>query len=362
MTNAELATRVVTSDEWIRSRTGISERRIAHAKEHTSTMALEAGRQALAVADLDPAKLDLIILATCTPDFLMPATACLVQDALGASRAAAFDLNTACSGFVYAVAVAAEMIRAGAYDNVLVIGSETMSRVLDWTDRSTCVLFGDGAGAVVLQAREVPGGILTFSLGSDGSGGDLLKVAIGTRTPLETMSNGAGYMKMNGREVYRFATRIMVRATKDALAAAGLSTADVDLVIPHQANTRILESAARLLGLSPDRMYVNLDRYGNTSAASVPIALCEALEDGAIAAGDHVVLVGFGGGLTWGACVIEWAATPRAEPWPLWRRALLWSRYRLARVRSLAHRADRKLAALEDRLLKRGDYRLRNGD
>jgi 3-oxoacyl-[acyl-carrier-protein] synthase-3 len=355
VTNDDLARIVATSDDWIRDRTGIGQRRIAGPDEHTSVMAIHAGRRALQVANLDPGKVDLVICATSTPDYLMPATACLVQDGLGATHAAAFDLNTACSGFVYALAVGASMIRSGAYEHVLVIGSEAMSRVLNWTDRTTCVLFGDGAGAVVLEASEEPGGVLSFSLGSDGSGADLLNVHLGTRNPpsLESLAAGTGFMRMNGPEVFRFATRIMTQATRKVVADAGLSLDDVDLIIPHQANTRILQVAAKQLGFPEERIFNNLEHYGNTSAASVPIALVEALEAGLVQAGDHVVFVGFGGGLTWGACLVEWAFSPQDRDWPVWRRGLQGLRVQLAGAKRLISRTERRIDALEDRMLRR---------
>jgi 3-oxoacyl-[acyl-carrier-protein] synthase-3 len=355
VTNDDLAQLIPTSDEWIRERTGIAERRIADEGEYTSTMGLQAAHRALAVANLDPGRVELIIVATSTPDYLMPNTACLVQDALGAGRAAAFDLNTACSGFVYALSVAQGMILSGAYDNALVIGAESMSRVMNWTDRSTCVLFGDGAGAVVVQASEQPGGILACALGADGSGGELLTVKLGTRQPLtaDNIALGEPFMKMNGGEVFRFATRIMNQSTREVAERAGLGVDDIDLIIPHQANTRILQVAAKQLGLPMERIYSNLDRYGNTSAASVPLALVDAIEAGRVHAGDRIVMVGFGGGLTWGACLVEWSFGPEDRAWPVWRRALLGARVRLARLRSLLSRVDRRLAGIEDRLRRR---------
>jgi 3-oxoacyl-[acyl-carrier-protein] synthase-3 len=355
VTNDDLAQLVPTSDAWIRERTGIAQRRIAGVDEHTSTMAIEAGRRALQVANLDPGKLDLVICATSTPDYLMPATACLIQDGLGATHAAAFDLNTACSGFVYALSVASAMIRSGDYDSVLVVGSEAMSRVMNWTDRTTCVLFGDGAGAVVVQASEKPGGVLSFSLGADGSGGDLLTVKLGTRTPpsVETLAEGANFMRMNGREVFRFATRIMNQATRKVVADAGLTMDDVSLIIPHQANTRILQVAAKQLDVDPERIFSNLDRYGNTSSASVPLALVEAIEAGRVHEGDNLVMVGFGGGLTWGACLVEWAYAPEDREWPWWRRIIQAVRYRLAGLKRFISRAERRVDALEDWLRRR---------
>ena len=241
LTNDDLAKIVDTSDDWIRTRTGIVERRIAEPRETTSTMSIKAARAALQVADVTPERLDLIIVTTATPDYLFPATACLVQDALGARRAGAFDLLAGCSGFVYGLGVGSQLIISGVYQNVLVIGAETLSRIMDWTDRNTCVLFGDGAGALLLQASDTPGGVLSFTLGADGSGGDLLILAGGgSRHPAsaETVAQGLHYVRMNGRQVFRFATRIMGQAAKEAIQAAGLKIDDVDLFIPHQANIR----------------------------------------------------------------------------------------------------------------------------
>lgn len=345
VTNEDLSQVLPTSDAWIRERTGIQERRIAEEGEYTSTMAIQAGRAALKVANLDPSALDLVICATSTPDFLMPNTASLIQDGLGAARAAAFDLNTACSGFVYAVSVAAGLIKGGLYDRVLVIGAESMSRVMNWSDRSTCVLFGDGAGAVVLEASDRPGGVLASKLGSDGSGGDLLKVGLGTRLPITegSVARGETAMTMNGQQVFRFATRIMNEATREVVEQAGLQLSDIDLIVPHQANTRILAVAAKQLGIPEGRVFSNLQRFGNTSAASIPLALVDALAEGRVRAGDHLVFVGFGGGLTWGACLVEWSYGPSRQ-WSPGQRALRWTRDRLAQVKRSLHRLDRRLA------------------
>jgi 3-oxoacyl-[acyl-carrier-protein] synthase-3 len=242
------------------------------------------------------------------------------------------------------------MIRSGDYDNVLVVGSEVMSRVMNWTDRSTCVLFGDGAGAVVLQVSDQPGGILSFSLGADGSGGDLLTVKLGVREPpsVDTLAAGTNFMTMNGQEVFRFATRIMNQSTRKVVAAAGLRLEDVDLIIPHQANTRILQVAAKQLDIPPERIFSNLDQYGNTSSASVPLALVDAIAAGRVHAGDHIVMVGFGGGLTWGACLVKWAVAPdEATDRPWWRRLLQAVRYRLAGLKRFISRAERRLDAVE---------------
>jgi 3-oxoacyl-[acyl-carrier-protein] synthase-3 len=353
LTNDELGHMVDTSDGWIRERTGISERRIAGDEDTTASLAIQAALRALERAAFDPIDLDLIIVATITPEYLFPATACLVQDALGASRAAAFDLNAGCTGFNYALAMAAQSIQSAAYDHILVIGAETLSRIVDWGDRRTCVLFGDGAGAALLGASDAPGGVLATALGADGSGADLLILpAGGSREPAtpETTANGLHYLRMDGRKVFRFATRIIPQATREVLDKADLPLEHLDLLIPHQANQRIIESSAHRLGLPSERIFTNLAHYGNTGAASVPIALCEALESGQIQAGDHVVLVGFGTGLTWGAAVIEWAQPYPAGPVPRHARLLLRLRYRWAPVRSLLRRLQRALGALLQRM------------
>ena len=344
MTNDDWAQLVDTSDEWIRTRTGIVERRIASEGETTLTLSLEAARQALEVAKLSPAQLDLIIVATVTPEHLFPATACLVQDSLGAIRAGAFDLSAGCSGFVYALSLAADTIRAGTCRHVLVIGAETLSRVIDWKDRTTCVLFGDGAGAVVVSGSESPGGILSSALGSDGSGGDHLIIpAGGSKLPAshETVEKGLHYTRMNGREVFRFASRSMDKAARLVCERADVSLSDVKLFVPHQANMRIIKSAARALKLEDDRMVTNLDRYGNTSAASIPIALCEAIADGRVHRGDYLVLVGFGAGLTWGAVALQWGVPLPVTPAPWYVRLFRWLYYRWARVRSWGARQRR---------------------
>jgi len=317
MTNDDIAAIVDTSDEWIVSRTGISERRIAAKDESTSSLATRAAFRALDKTDLHPHDIDLIIVASATPDHLFPATACLVQDQLGAVNAGAFDLSAACSGFIFGVNMAAQGIRTGAYDNALIIGSETLSRFIDWEDRGTCILFGDGAGAFVLQASEQPGGILSGVMRSDGSGGNLLAIpAGGSRMPatLETVDKKQHSIKMNGREVFRFATKVMAEATREVTAKAGLEVDKLDLIIPHQANRRIIEAAARGLSLPVEKFMINLDRYGNTSSASIPIAVTEAIEGGRIEPGDNLVLVGFGAGLTWGAVALQWVAAEKEVP------------------------------------------------
>ncbi|GAB4524670.1 MAG: ketoacyl-ACP synthase III [Anaerolineae bacterium] len=310
LTNEDLAAIIDTSDEWIQSRTGIRERHIANDRETTARLGLRAAQRALAVTDILPQDIELIVVATSTPEHIFPSTASLIQHWLGASNAGAFDLSAACSGFVYGVDMAAQAIRSGSITTALVIGSETMSRVLDWTDRSTCILFGDGAGAIVLQARETEGGVLSSVLKSDGSGYDLLAIpAMGNP---DIRSNGALHdrrlhkMYMAGGEVFRFATRVVGESILQAVEKAGITLEDVKLIIPHQANERIIKASARSLNLSADVFVMNLDRYGNTSAASIPIALYEAVQQGRVTQGDYIVFVGFGGGLTWASMVVKW--------------------------------------------------------
>ena len=348
LTNDDLTQMVATSDEWIRTRTGIRERRLVAEGETTASMAIRAAQEALDVAQISPAQLDLVIVSTVTPDHAFPATACLVQDALGAGHAAAFDLSAGCSGFVYGLGVAAHLLCSGAYETALVIGAETLSRITNWADRATCVLFGDGAGAVVLQAGENEGGVLSTVLGADGSGGDLLSLpAGGSKYPAshKTVSEGQHFIQMKGREVYRFAVKKMPAATREVLEKAGLETSDIDLLIPHQANRRIIEAAVRSLELPPEKVYVNLDRYGNTSSASIAIALSEAAENGLINPGDLVTCVGFGAGLTWGAAAIRWTR-PQPLPLPRWRLWLRRFRYTLAAARSTLRRVGRRLLAI----------------
>jgi 3-oxoacyl-[acyl-carrier-protein] synthase-3 len=310
MPNAEIAELVETSDEWIRARTGIRERRIAAPDETTCSLSVEAARAALGRAGVRAEDLDLIIVATCTPDYAnMPATASLVQHALGATRAGAFDLNAVCSGFLYGLATGSQFILTGAHRAVLVIGADVFTRILDWQDRSTCVLFGDGAGAVVLQATDKPGGLLSFVLGSDGAGACSLYVpAGGSRTPTsaETVSERMHYVKMQGREVFRFATRVVPESVKQALEMANMTTDDIDLLIPHQANVRIIDNAVKRLKLSDSAVFSNVERYGNTSAASIPVALCEAVDADLVRDGSTVVMSGFGAGLSWGTAVWKW--------------------------------------------------------
>lgn len=309
LTNQELEQMVETNDEWIVTRTGIKERRLAAAGEATSDLALHASRKAIEAAGLTAEDIDLIIVATITPDMFFPSTACLLQDKLGATKAAAFDLSAACSGFIYGLATASSMISSGLYKHVLVVGAETLSRITDYTDRNTCILFGDGAGAVVLGQVAEGRGFRSFELGADGSGGELLKVhGGGSRVPATTESIEAKqhYIHMAGNDVFKFAVRIMGSAAEDALLKAGIAKDDVDLLVPHQANIRIIQSALNRLNLSEDKAMINLDKYGNMSAASIPVALAEAAEEGRVKEGDCLVLVGFGGGLTWGASVLIW--------------------------------------------------------
>ncbi len=348
VTNDELSKTVDTSDEWIVSRTGIRERHVvASTKETTATMAIAAAKEALEVGGVAPGDIGLVIVATATPEYSFPATACLVQDALGAENAGAFDLSAGCSGFMYGLAMGSQAIASGAQDCVLVIGAETLSRIINWHDRETCVLFGDGAGAIVLRGSDEPGGVLSTLIRADGSGGELLMLPAGGshRPPsLETVAEGLHYVQMNGREVFRFATRIMDRAAREVVAQAGLMMGDVDLFIPHQANIRIIKAAARALDLPMTKFFVNLDRYGNTSAASIPVALCEAVSAECIHPGDHIVMVGFGAGLTWAAAVIQWGV-PR-PPLPAWRQTVDGLRYVVAGIRSRIRRLQRRVMSI----------------
>lgn len=309
VTNFDMEKIVDTSDEWIRTRTGIGARHFAADGEATSDMAAKAAEKALEAAGITAEEIDLIIVGTCTPDMLLPATACLVQAKLGVSGCAAFDLETACSSFVYGMEIARNFIATGTYNKVLVIGAEKLSSILDFEDRTTCVLFGDGAGAAVLGPVEDGKGILSSELGANGSKGMVLKVdAGGSRMPAteETVAEKLHYLSMDGSEVFKFAVRIMGSSSMNVIEKAGLSLEDIDFLVPHQANMRIISSAAKKLKLPMERVQVNLDAYGNMSAASIPVALDEALRSGKIKEGDKTVLVGFGGGLTWGACVVQW--------------------------------------------------------
>jgi len=309
LTNQDLEQMVNTNDEWIVTRTGIRERRIAAEDQATSDLAYEAALEAMRNAGIAAEDLDLIVVATITPDMAFPATACILQAKLGAAKAAAYDLSAACSGFIFALASATSFIASGMYKYALVIGSECLSKITDYTDRNTCVLFGDGAGAVVLGPVPEGRGFRSFELGADGTGGELLKVAGGgSRYPVSQrlVDERKHYIYMEGREVFKFAVRIMGSAAEEALRKAGLAKSDIDFLVPHQANIRIIQSALSRLELSEDKCIVNVDRYGNMSAASIPVALAEAVRQGRIREGQRLVLVGFGGGLTWGASVLVW--------------------------------------------------------
>jgi 3-oxoacyl-[acyl-carrier-protein] synthase III len=306
VTNAELAGRIDTSDEWIVQRTGIRERHVAADGEFTSHLALNAARAALSSADVDPQSIELIVLATSTPDNTFPATAVAVQNALGINHGAAFDLQAVCSGFVFALATADNFLRTGAYKRALVIGAETFSRILDWNDRGTCVLFGDGAGAVVLEAQEQPGtardrGVLTTHLRSDGRHKSKLYVDGG---PSSTQT--VGHLRMEGREVFKHAVGMITDVIVDAFNATGLSAEEIDWFVPHQANKRIIDASAHKLHIAPEKVVLTVDRHGNTSAASIPLALDAAVKDGRIKKGDVVLLEAMGGGFTWGSALLRW--------------------------------------------------------
>jgi 3-oxoacyl-[acyl-carrier-protein] synthase-3 len=303
LTNDDIAKLVETSDEWIRDRTGIRERRIAAETEALSDLALPACRTALAMADAEPGSIDLVIVATVTPDMMFPATAAILADELGMPHAAAYDLSAGCTGFMYALAQAYGMLASGLVRRALVVGGDVLSRIVAWSDRSTLILFGDGAGAVVLE-RVDAGGFLGFELGADGGGGPDLKLpGSGSR-----VSNGDGsYLTMNGREVFKFATRVMVSSAGTVLEACGRTVDDVDVYVPHQANVRIIDHAARKLGIPQEKVVVNVDRYGNTSSGSIPLALADAADDGRLKPGTLVLMTGMGAGLTWGSALIEWS-------------------------------------------------------
>ena len=310
MTNAELAQIVDTSDEWIVERTGIRERRVAAADEALSDLSLPAAKDALDQAGVDPTTLDLVVVATVTPDMLFPSTGAILADQLGAKDAAAYDLSAGCTGFVYALAQAHGMLAGGLVDRALVVGGDVLSRIVDWEDRSTCVLFGDGAGAVVLE-RVREGGFLGFELGADGSGGPQLYMpAGGSRSPAtaETVAERQHFAKMNGREVFKFATRVLVDSAEKVLDECEVPVDEVDVYVPHQANVRIIDHARRKLGIPEERTVVNVDRFGNTSSGSIPLALGDAEADGRLVEGETVLMTGMGAGLTWGSALIEWTA------------------------------------------------------
>ena len=309
LTNAELEKMVETSDEWITSRTGIKERRIAAKDEFTSDMAAKAAQRAMKMAGVTGDQIDLIIVATITPDMPFPATACLVQQKIGAKRAAAFDLEAACSGFIYGLEVAQQFVHSRTYDTVLVVGAEKLSSIVDWTDRNTCVLFGDGAGAAILQNRKNSHGLLTAVMGANGENADLLFMpGGGSRCPATKDSVDARlhYLRMEGKETFKSAVQAMQSAAEEASRRCELDISKIKCVIAHQANRRIIDAVGDRLGATPEQLFVNLDKYGNTSAASVAIALDEAVTSGRISRGDLILLVVFGAGLTWGAAIIEW--------------------------------------------------------
>ncbi len=316
LTNADLERMVDTSDTWIQDRTGVRERRIAADDETASTMGIQAARQALEQAEVDPKDLDLVITATTSPDGMFPAVASRIQDGLGATGAGAFDVNAACVGFLSGLATATQFIATGAYERILVVGTELLSRIVDWSDRTTCVLFADGAGAVVVEAGG-QGGPLSFVLHSDGSGAQTLYADGPCGVPNGLEPDGY-YISMDGRHIFKFAVQAMDSATRESVEMAGLDLSDIDLMIPHQANLRIINATTKALGMPPERAMVNVDRYGNTSSASIPIALREAWEQGRLHEGDRIAFVTFGGGLVWGAMIFEWVPVgplrPVAEP------------------------------------------------
>jgi 3-oxoacyl-[acyl-carrier-protein] synthase-3 len=333
LTNHDLARMVETSDEWIATRTGIKERRIRTEKDTTSSMALAAAQEALAVAGITAKDLDLIIVANSSPDYLLPSVASQVQDMLGA-ECGAFSLVAGCSGWVYGLATANQFVVTGAYERILVIGVEIISDFLDFTDRATCVLFGDAAAATIVEVSEEPGGLLSFELGSDGSGAMALFVPDGgTVSPMSqaTIDERRQYLRMDGQEVFKFAVRTLASSLKRAIYQAGLTPDDIDLIIPHQANARIIEAAARQMRVPVDKFYMNLDRYGNTSAASVPLAMVEAIEEGRLKEGDLVAMCAFGAGLTWATVVMQMGSGEISPAHSL---------FSLARARYLARRTS----------------------
>ncbi|MEK6223213.1 MAG: ketoacyl-ACP synthase III [Chloroflexota bacterium] len=344
MTNDDIAELVDTNDEWIRDRTGIERRRIAGPEDTSATLGAEAALEALEMANVLPSQVDLIITATSSPEHIFPATASIIQDRIGATNAGAFDLSAACTGFIFALDMATQSIRSGAIETAVVVGTETLSRLVDWTDRNTCILFGDGAGAFVLQANDVRGGIVSSVMRSDGSGGDLLSIPAGgsaNPTTMDTIQSGLHFIQMNGREVFRFATRVMAKASEEALEKAKWTADDLSLIIPHQANLRIINAAARGLKLPMEKFAVNLQNYGNTSTASIPLATVEAAEEGRLRRNDKIVMVGFGGGLTWGAVTAIWTGPFPAEK-PV---NLTWQRV-IASIRSRVLRLYRKIEGL----------------
>ncbi len=309
VTNHDLEKIIDTSDEWITERTGIKERRVVNGDQATSDLAFEAASIALKRAHLKPKDIDLIIVATITADMAFPSTACILQDRLGAKNAAAFDINAACSGFIYGLHIANGLMRSGAHNRVLVVGAEVLSKVTDWQDRTTCILFGDGAGAAILEATKEKRGVYSTSIGSDGSLGDLLNLpGGGSRNPcsMETILKRLNYIKMKGNETFKVAVRTLEELVIRTLADNGLEASQLSLLIPHQANIRIIQATAKRLGMPMEKVFVDIHKYGNTSAASVPIALDEAVQTGRIQDGDYILLEAFGGGLTWASSLIRW--------------------------------------------------------
>ena len=309
MTNSDLEKIVDTSNEWIMDRTGIEERRIAEKGVATSDLSSIAAQRAMEDANVNPEEIDLILVATITADHMCPSTACMVQTQIGAMNAAAFDINAGCTGFIYALATAKAFVKSGIYKKILVIGAETLSKIVNWEDRNTCVLFGDGAGACIVEPCEEGFGMIAEELGSDGTKGDVLIVpAGGSRQPTskETVEEGLNFITMDGREVFKFAVRIMEKTSKSVLEKSGVNPEDLDLLIPHQANIRIIDSASKKLGLPSEKVFVNLNKYGNMSAASIPVALDEALKSKRIKKGQNILLVAFGAGLTWGGSLLKW--------------------------------------------------------
>ncbi len=344
LTNEEISKMVDTNPEWIVDRTGIRTRYIAAPEDTSATLGSAAALKALEMANLNTSQVDFVITATSSPAFIFPSTASLIQDSIGAKNAGAFDLSAACTGFIFALNMASQLIRSGQIKTAVVVGAETLTRYVDWTDRGTCILFGDGAGAFVLQASPVQGGVMSSVMRSDGSGGDLLSIpASGAAIPAsyQTIEQGQHFIKMNGREVFRFATRVMARATEEALEKANWDLDKVELIIPHQANKRIIEAAARGLKLPLEKFAINVEKYGNTSTASIPIATVEMAEKGRLKKNDKIVMVGFGAGLTWGAVTVIWK-----EPFPVEKPVNI-NLYRLlARLRSFLRRVVRRIEGL----------------
>jgi 3-oxoacyl-[acyl-carrier-protein] synthase-3 len=346
VTNVELAQAAGVDADWVKTRTGIEQRHVADLKQASAEMATQAARAALSSADLSPSQVSLIIVATSTPDYLFPATACLVQDALGAHNAGAFDLGAGCSGFVYALVVADRFIRTGAYRHVLVVGVETISRVVDWRDKNICAYFGDGAGAVVLAGSEDAGGLLSFSLSADGSGGDLLILpGGGSRNPMsqEVLERGWQYGRMDGRGVFRYGLRAMTWLARDALRKAHLTIEDIDLFIPHQTNITLIQQVAERLHVPDEKTFVNVSHYANISAAAIPVSLCDAIQAGRIQPGNRLLISVSGAGLTSASLVWQWSPTP-LKPMPFVKRFLhaLWDAQAAFRSRlfRLEHRLD----------------------